>query len=116
MGEMLVNAFDVSKFAGFIYDGCHKLYLFRKDEKKTADGFFNETCYDLNELPKRFIRSCGLRFIQLFDLSKTVVAQFEKTVVFRGFNTNGIDCGRNAAGDLIVSKRDGALVVKRLDN
>lgn len=63
---------DGKKFA---YDGCHKIYVIedKKDEKEAID-----LCYSIlgiKKLPETYYKSCPLRFISNWKLTKTYIEQ-----------------------------------------
>lgn len=72
----------------FAYEGCHKIYLINSEaeaEEAGANGS-GYTLYPIEGLQQAYEDSCGLRFINKWDLSH-VVGQFEDAV-FEGFPSN----------------------------
>jgi len=70
---------DGKKFA---YDGCHKIYVIedKKDEKEAID-----LCYsilNIKKLPETYYKSCPLRFISNWKLTKKYVEQCKKLTKF----------------------------------
>ena len=117
-----INGFDVSKFRGFAYDGCHKIYLFKTlKEQKQLKKWGYERMYAVDKgLIQCFLDSCSLRFIQTFggdDNEKyvSVVPQGCDEVVFEGFkDVDGLDLDTSynltatiaENGDVVVSSLD----------
>ena len=70
---------DGKKFA---YDGCHKIYVIedKKDEKEAVD-----LCYsilNIKELPETYYKSCPLRFIHNWKMTKTYIEQCATLCMF----------------------------------
>ena len=97
--EKKINGVSVEKCVAFAYDGCHKIYVLRRN--KDIDEF-KKLGYQLFKLEGGIIQcyldSCSLRFINLYDGGKAddekyvqIVPQFCEKVVFEGFDTKGID-------------------------
>ena len=97
--ERKINGVSVEKCVAFAYDGCHKIYVLRRN--KDIDEF-KKLGYQLFNLESGIIQcyldSCSLRFIDLYDGTKQdidkytqIVPQFCEKVVFEGFDTKGID-------------------------
>lgn len=62
----------------FAYDGCHKIYII-EDENDRKDAL--ECGYDIlpiSELLTKYNRSCELKFISNWKLTKKYVGQYEK--------------------------------------
>ena len=79
---MRISGVDVSRARGFIFDGCHKIYLLRKKaevERWRADGY---DIHPMKELERTFANSCPLRFINWAGTLETVVPQFAQRVTF----------------------------------
>lgn len=69
---------DPIEARGFMWDGCHKIYLIRSDEdlaRMVGAGWDVDTVVPLEHLPDIWEQSCGLRFISSGDLSETYVSQ-----------------------------------------
>lgn len=65
------------------FDGCHKIYLLKLNETKKAKQAGYDV-YHIRDLPKIYDDSCPLRFIQSWDLSKTIIPQcYDKAVIFK---------------------------------
>ena len=64
----------------FAYDGCHKIYLIEDeaDEKKALE--YTYKILPIEELKETFEKSCPLRFINNFKLTKFFVRQSENAV------------------------------------
>ncbi len=82
-GKLLrVSGVDVGKARGFIFDGCHKIYLLRKKaevEQCRADGY---EIHPMKELERTFANACPLRFINWEGTLETVVPQCAQRVTF----------------------------------
>ena len=81
--EDVVDLYYVSKTSivdalGFVWDECHKIYIVEdeddiQDIQKTWSK--DTTIYDLAELPRVWSKSCPLRFISNWKLTKHYVEQ-----------------------------------------
>lgn len=79
-----ISGVDVRKASGFIFDGCHKIYLLRKNKKAEEDQCRKDG-YDIHpmkELEQTFTNTCPLRFINWLGTLETVVPQFATQVTF----------------------------------
>ena len=83
---MKINGFDCGDCIGFAFDGCHKLYLYKTQEAKKE---LDELGYELYSLSwyiiKKYLDSCSLRFIELYNNENDIVPiveQFCECVVF----------------------------------
>jgi hypothetical protein len=77
-----VNGIEITSNQ-FAYDGCHKIYLINsKEDQQEAEETNYELC-PIEELQAAYEKSCGLQFINNWDLT-SVVRQFEKAQ-FDGF-------------------------------
>lgn len=79
---------SVKNAKGFVWDGCHKIYVFFTDAQVRAEK--DERGGDMDVLPmskieETFKKSCPLRFINGIDLSD-IVPQFRNRVTFT-YNT-----------------------------
>ena len=79
---------SVKDAKGFIWDGCHKIYVLFTDAQVRAEK--GERGGDMDVLPMTeiedvFRKSCSLRFINGIDLSD-IVPQFRNRVTFT-YNT-----------------------------
>lgn len=57
----------------FVWDGCHKIYVLQTPEEvqeASNDGF---KIYPIENLPEIYNRSCPLRFISYWDVSKPYI-------------------------------------------
>ena len=71
----------------FAFDGCHKLYVLndRKEENEAKELGYN--IYPISSLPKAFVRSCPLRFIDEWGGDfNTIVGQCSNKVVFESID------------------------------
>ncbi len=77
-----VGRIFVEDAKGFIWDGCHKIYIVKKEhtlKELIANG---ETIYPMEELQSIFDKSCPLRFINWYEGYSSVVPQFRRNVTF----------------------------------
>lgn len=65
----------------FAYDGCHKIYLIENEENLKSAKASGYDIYPIEELENKFNHSCGMRFINTWDL-ETIVPQFAEDVKF----------------------------------
>lgn len=65
----------------FAYDGCHKIYLIENEENLEQAKASGYDIYPIKELEEKFNNSCGLRFINTWDL-ETIVPQCVEDVKF----------------------------------
>jgi hypothetical protein len=70
------------KGLGFIYDNCHKIYILETNEdvkeaveKNKNDNYY--TLYPMEKLAEMYLKSCPLRFINNYKLTKTFIEQGE---------------------------------------
>ena len=70
---------DGKKFA---YDGCHKIYVIEdeQDEKQAID--FCYSILDIEKLPETYYKSCPLRFIHNWKMTKTYIEQCATLCMF----------------------------------
>lgn len=57
----------------FVWDGCHKIYVLQTPEEVQEalnDGLI---IHPIKELPEIYRRSCSLRFISYWDVSKPYI-------------------------------------------
>lgn len=83
-----IGRVDVSRAKGFVYDGCHKIYvLFTNAQVRAEKGDRGGECdiFPMSQIEDTFKKSCPLRFINGIDLS-TIVPQFAHKVTFT-YNT-----------------------------
>lgn len=78
-----INGNCISEYSGFVYDGCHKIYLVkREDIPSVKESWGDEPIYDMDDLPKCYKHSCPLKFISAWDLKTNFVRQGEENVRF----------------------------------
>lgn len=65
----------------FAYDGCHKIYLIENEENLRDAKASGYHIYPIEQLEEKFNSSCGLRFINTWDL-ETIVPQCAEDVKF----------------------------------
>lgn len=67
---------DGKKYKGFVWDGCHKIYLI-----ENAKDWTECSAYEMNEilpmsdLPSIWRKTCPLRFINTYGTLKTIIPQ-----------------------------------------
>ena len=80
MKKIFINDIEVVGI-GFLWDGCHKIYILQnEDDKQHAikeNGYNEDDVYPLERLEEIYEKSCCLRFIENYDLQKIYVRQFE---------------------------------------
>jgi len=82
-GKLLrVSNVDVSAAAGFIYDGCHKIYVCRTKNQAEICRRAGDRVHPMSALERTFVGSCPLRFINWEDTLKTIVPQCAQRVTF----------------------------------
>ena len=83
-----VGNYSVAKAHGFVYDGCHKIYVVCSvAEYKEMKSYGYEKLYPMEQLEQIFAESCPLRFISWADLGKSfIVSQCARKVTFT-YNT-----------------------------
>lgn len=59
------------------FDGCHKIYICENDEGLEEAKEYGYKIHELNELENLFNKSCMLKFIYNWSLTKYYVCQFE---------------------------------------
>ena len=82
-----INDISIDEYTGFVFDGCHKIYLVKDEDIPSVNelwgnGYEDEPIYLLKDLPRCYENSCSLRFISSWDLTKHFVKQFEENVKF----------------------------------
>lgn len=84
MGDVVkINGEYVTDAIGFVYDGCHKIYLVLNDgDVKRARLYGYNEVFPMSKLYKTFRDSCPLRFIQTFGDCHDVVPQCAGEAVF----------------------------------
>jgi hypothetical protein len=79
---MTINGNPVTA-KSFAYDGCHKIYLIAsKDEEMDATSE-DYDIYPISKLQEKFEKSCSLRFISNWNLSKKDIAKQFEVVEFQ---------------------------------
>ena len=59
------------------FDGCHKIYICENDEDLAEAKEYGYKIHELDELKTLFEKSCPLKFIYNWGLTKYYVCQFE---------------------------------------
>lgn len=95
-----VNGIEITQ-KQFAYDGCHKIYLLEDNE--IADALNNNyEIVPIKKLAEKFVGSCGLRFIDHWNLDKKgVVPQCQ---VVTNFNDNGKEIVFDTSTDTVNGK------------
>lgn len=73
--KVYVNGKQV-KGIGFIWDGCHKIYIIQTPEELEESklyGYTMDDFYIMERLKEIYEKSCPLRFIESFDLQNMKV-------------------------------------------
>ena len=84
MGWKLVKigCHSVRDAKGFIWDGCHRIYLVKTKRSLRELEEEGDKIYPMAELESTFLNSCPLRFINWDEGARKVVPQFRRTVTF----------------------------------
>ena len=72
-----INGHDVRKALGYVYDGCHKFYIVEDEaDKKEAFDMSGADVEPLtDDMFRKFLKSCPMRFIQNWKLDKYIIPQ-----------------------------------------
>lgn len=82
-----INGISIDEYIGFVFDGCHKIYLVKEEDIPSVNeiwgnGYEDEPVYPLEDLPVCYETSCSLRFISSWDLTKHFVRQCDENAKF----------------------------------
>ena len=79
-----INGISISECSGFVYDGCHKIYLVKREDIPRVKELWgdDEPIYNMDGLPECYKYSCPLKFISAWDLKTHFVRQGEENVRF----------------------------------
>jgi hypothetical protein len=82
-----INGISISEYSGFVYDGCHKIYLVKREDiprvnEIWGNGYEDVPIYNMDDLPTYYKESCPLKFISAWDLKTHFVRQGEENVRF----------------------------------
>lgn len=78
-----INGICIDNYIGFVFDGCHKIYLVKHEDISSVNEKWGKTSiYNMEGLPKCYKYSCPLRFISSWDLQTHFVRQGEENVKF----------------------------------
>ena len=79
-----LNGISISEYIGFVYDGCHKIYLVKREDIPRVNKIwgYDEPIYNMDGLPTCYKWSCPLKFISAWDLKTHFVRQGEENVRF----------------------------------
>lgn len=64
------------------YDRCHKLYVIEDNDDLKNARVGGYAIYPISDLEELYTRSCSLRFISNWKLTKRYVSQYTEKVVF----------------------------------
>ena len=82
MKKLFINGKEI-KGIGFVYDGCHKIFVVENDDLQDIYEKWgeNETIYPLEEIEQKYNESCSLRFVYSWKVDDEhfvkYVSQFE---------------------------------------
>lgn len=62
----------------FAYEGCHKMYIIEDDQDEAEAIKFKYDIFPIEQLEKTYIKSCELKFISNWKLTKRYVRQYEE--------------------------------------
>lgn len=62
----------------FAYDGCHKIYVIEDENDRNQALEYDYDILPISELLTKYNRSCELKFISNWKLTKKYVGQYEK--------------------------------------
>lgn len=83
-----INGTDVSHCKGFVFDGCHKIYVCENEEQyKDMQKFEYNILHPMETLEKTFDDTCPMRFISFADvksdkMKRAIVPQCAPSVTF----------------------------------
>lgn len=66
----------------FAYDGCHKIYICEDEDDVNEALSHGYSILPISKLENAWVRSCPLRFIHNWKLTRNYVSQFEENVIF----------------------------------
>ena len=78
-----INNFKVKTCGFFAYDGCHKIYILENAENVEDAINSNYNIFKIEKLEEIYNKSCDLKFINNWDLSKAFVSQFAENVIIK---------------------------------
>lgn len=73
-----VNGKFIESIGHFAYDGCHKIYILENSYDINTALVFGYYIYPIETIKTTFEKSCPLKFIENFSLTKYYVKQFHK--------------------------------------
>ena len=78
-----INDISIDDYMGFVFDGCHKIYLVKHEDISSVNKEWGKTpVYNMEDLPECYKHSCPLKFISAWDLKTHFVRQGEENVKF----------------------------------
>ena len=78
-----IGNWSVTNAKGFVYDGCHKIYIvYSKEDLAEAKRFGYDKVLPMNDIEATYRDSCPLRFIQRFGDFTDVVSQTSRCATF----------------------------------
>ena len=89
-----INGTDVSHCKGFVFDGCHKIYVCENEEQVAEMKEYGyEELHPMSAIYATFNNSCPLRFISWADLrTPDIVPQCTSQVTFSYEGGDGANC------------------------
>ena len=81
---MIIINYRQYNYPGFIYEGCHKIYLCTEEVAKKWVADCDYTWHPIAELQEIWDKSCSLRFINAMSTGSeitSVVRQFEQLCI-----------------------------------
>ena len=76
-----IGRVDVSAAKGYVFDGCHKIYVCRTWTEVRECRRAGEVVHGMNSIEETYRNSCPLKFINWVDL-RTIVPQCTRRVKF----------------------------------
>lgn len=79
---MRINGIEMGNYLGFVYDGCHKIYMISNEEERCeAEEYGYKNLYSIDELIECLISTCPLRFIQTWTFDDIILQGAEEIVI-----------------------------------
>lgn len=82
MRPVKLNKKSIKKATSFVFDGCHKIYLLKKQDNVDEVKEYGYTIYPIEVLEETFKNTCPLRFINWWDNLDSVIPQCTDSVIF----------------------------------
>lgn len=77
-----IGRHGVKNAKGFVYDGCHKIYLVTNKAAEEDAKEHNEEILPMDKLEETYRNSCSLKFINKLVPLTDIVPQFVRQVTF----------------------------------